>query len=207
MAPFTDSARLWEESSRGWRVQGYPQSQQQHCGDKGFAPLQVQRMPLLPSPPKEALHFRLRQKLKVGICWILSCSGRSPAASKPPLLPSPKLSPILAPSLSTPRSQMGFWGAWKELSIKGFTGYSYHPIAKSTSICCILTMSGILLGTWYSVCYLMCPREVLLFIPHFVIEETSPCNLVTCLRLYSKARIWTYQLSSQGYASQCGEAE
>lgn len=42
VAPFTDSARLWKESARGWRVQGCSQSQQQHCGDSGFAPLQAQ---------------------------------------------------------------------------------------------------------------------------------------------------------------------
>ena len=70
-----------------------------------------------------------------------------------PLPPSLVLSPILVPPLSTPRSQMGSWGGWKDPSVKGFIGRLNHPIAKSTSVYCILTMSGILLGALYAVCH------------------------------------------------------
>lgn len=153
--------------------------------------------------------FGFMQKLKVGICWTPSLSGRPPA-SKLPFPPSPVLSHPCTfhhPTQSLFRSQMSYWGRWREPSVRGFTGCFNHPRAKSTIIYCTFTMSGILPSASYAEYQQMCPREILLFIPHLVSEETSPCNLVICLRFYAKATIWAYQSSSQGGASQYREAE
>ena len=158
MAPFTDSARLWKESARGWRVQGCSQSQQQHCGDRGFAPLQAQRSFSPSFPSKLSSPFLAYAEAESWVLldsfmfWQVSSCLKAPSGNFP-LPPSLVLSPILVPPLSTPRSQMGSWGGWKDPSVKGFIGRLNHPIAKSTSVYCILTMSGILLGALYAVCH------------------------------------------------------
>lgn len=153
------------------------------------------------------------QKLRVGICWTPSLSGRPPA-SKPLVEASIPSQPCTPPPLHLPSPHPitlqvtdGLLGEVEGASVRGFTGCFNHPRAKSTIIYCTFTMSGILPSASYAEYQHMCPREILLFIPHLVSEETSPCNLVICLRFYAKARIWTYQSSSQGGASQYREAE